>query len=56
MRQHQLYIGGRWCGGRAGQAPAASPAPGETFASVAVADPADVDEAVTAAAAAWPAG
>ncbi len=54
MRQHQLYIGGQWRDGRAGQAPAVSPASGETFASVAVAAPADVDDAVAAAAAAWP--
>jgi acyl-CoA reductase-like NAD-dependent aldehyde dehydrogenase len=55
MREHRLYIGGRWCGGRAGDAPATSPSSGKTFASVAVADPADVDDAVAAAAAAWPA-
>jgi acyl-CoA reductase-like NAD-dependent aldehyde dehydrogenase len=54
MREHQLYIGGRWRRGRSGQAPATSPASGETFASVAVADPADVDDAVAAAAGAWP--
>ena len=52
MRQHQLYIGGQWRDGRAGRATATSPGSGETFAQVAVADPADVDDAVAAAAAA----
>ena len=54
MKKTQLYIGGQWRDGRAGQAPAVSPASGETFALVAVADPADVDDAVAAAAAAGP--
>ena len=55
MREYLLYIGGRWRRGGAGTAAATSPSSGETFASVAVADPADVDAAVAAAAAAWPA-
>jgi len=55
MHEHLLYIDGAWRGGGGGTADAVSPATGETFASVAVADPADVDDAVRAAAAAWPA-
>ncbi len=55
MREHLLYIGGQWRRGGAGTAAAASPSSGETFASVAVADPGDVDDAVAAASAAWPA-
>lgn len=54
MREHLLYVGGRWRRGGAGVAHATSPSSGETFASVAVADTADVDEAVAAAVAAWP--
>ena len=46
MREHLLYIDGAWRGGGAGSAAAVSPASGETFATVAVADPADVDDAV----------
>ena len=52
MRQYQLYIAGQWRDGRAGRAAAISPASGEAFARVAAADPADVDDAVAAAAAA----
>ena len=55
MHEHLLYIDGAWRGGGAGTADAVSPASGETFATVAVADPADVDDAVRAAAGAWPA-
>jgi Aldehyde dehydrogenase family len=55
MPEHLLYIDGAWRGGGAGTAEAVSPASGETFATVAVADPADVDDAVRAAADAWPA-
>src|ERR1700738_4121918 len=55
MRQHLLYIDGGWRGGRGGTAEATSPSSGETFAPVAVAGPADVDDAVRAAAVAWPA-
>ncbi len=55
MREYQLYIGGGWRPGQAGTAPAISPSSGETFARVAVGGPADVDAAVSAAAAAWPA-
>jgi acyl-CoA reductase-like NAD-dependent aldehyde dehydrogenase len=54
MRERQLYIGGAWRPGQAGPGPAVSPSSGETFATVAVGGPADVDAAVTAAAAAWP--
>ena len=54
MREHLLYIGGGWRQGGAGTMPATSPSSGEEFAALAVADPADVDDAVTAAAAAWP--
>ena len=55
MREQLLYIGGEWRRGGAGTAEATSPSSGETFASLAVADPDDVDAAVAAAAAAWPA-
>jgi len=55
VREHLLYIGGQWRRGGAGTAEATSPSSGETFASVAVADPGDVDDAVAAASAAWPA-
>jgi len=55
MHEHLLYIDGAWRGGGAGPAEAVSPASGETFATVAVADPVDVDDAVRAAAGAWPA-
>jgi acyl-CoA reductase-like NAD-dependent aldehyde dehydrogenase len=55
MPEHLLYIDGAWRGGGAGTAEAVSPASGETFATVAVADPADVDDAVRAAAGAGPA-
>ncbi len=54
MRQHLLYVGGRWHEGRGGTAHATSPSSGETFASVALGDTADIDEAVAAALAAWP--
>ena len=55
MRDYQLYIGGGWRPGEAGTAPAVSPSSGETFASTAVGGPGDVDAAVAAAAAAFPA-
>jgi succinate-semialdehyde dehydrogenase/glutarate-semialdehyde dehydrogenase len=55
VREHLLYIGGQWRRGGAGTADATSPSSGKTFASVAVADPGDVDDAVAAASAAWPA-
>jgi len=55
VREQLLYIGGEWRRGGAGTAEATSPSSGETFASLAVADPDDVDAAVAAAAAAWPA-
>jgi acyl-CoA reductase-like NAD-dependent aldehyde dehydrogenase len=54
LREHLLYIGG-WRRGGAGTAQAVSPSSGEAFASVAVANPGDVDAAVAAASAAWPA-
>ena len=55
MREHLLYIDGKWRPGGAGTTAATSPSSGETIAQLAVADPADVDAAVTAASAAWPA-
>ena len=54
MREYLIYAGGTWRAGRAGRAPAVSPSSGEEFASVAVADRADVGDAVAAAAAAGP--
>ncbi len=55
MREHLLYIGGGWRKGGGGTMPAVSPSTGTGFATLAVGDPADVDDAVTAAAAASPA-
>src|ERR1700733_5654959 len=55
MREHLLYIDGSWRAGEAGTAAASSPASGEVFATVAVGGPGDVDAAVRAAGAAWPA-
>src|SRR6266516_96875 len=55
VREHLLYIDGAWRAGRGGPMAAVSPASGETFASVAAGTPADVDDAVAAARAAWPA-
>jgi succinate-semialdehyde dehydrogenase/glutarate-semialdehyde dehydrogenase len=55
MREHLLYIGGSWRTGEAGTAQAVSPSSGEAFASVAVAGRGDIDEAVAAASAGWPA-
>ena len=52
MRDFLLYVDGAWCPGGAGTMPATSPSTGERFASVAVADAADVDRAVKAARAA----
>ena len=52
--EHLLFIGGEWRPGRGPAAAAVSPASGEQFATVAAADRADVDDAVRAAAAAWP--
>ena len=54
MDEYLLYVGGTWRPGHAGLVPAISPASGEAFALVATADSADVDEAVQAAARAWP--
>ena len=54
MREYLIYAGGTWRAGRAGRAPAVSPSSGEEFASVAVADRADVGDAVAAATAAGP--
>jgi acyl-CoA reductase-like NAD-dependent aldehyde dehydrogenase len=54
MQEYLLYIGGRWCPGGAGTAPAESPSSGEAFASVAVGNAGDIDAAVAAADAAWP--
>jgi len=55
VREYLICVDGAWREGRAGSAPAVSPATGEAFASVAVASPADVDDAVAAAGAAGPA-
>jgi acyl-CoA reductase-like NAD-dependent aldehyde dehydrogenase len=54
VREHLLLIGGGWRPGGAGTMPATSPSSGEEFAVLAVADPADVGDAVAAAAAAGP--
>jgi acyl-CoA reductase-like NAD-dependent aldehyde dehydrogenase len=54
MREHLLYIAGGWRPGRAGTTPAVSPSSGQAFATVHTASLADVDDAVAAAAAAWP--
>src|ERR1700684_4684831 len=54
MRECLLYIDGAWRLGVAESAAAVSPSSGETFATVAVASPVDVDDAVCAAAAACP--
>jgi len=54
MREYSICVGGTWREGRAGTMPAVGPASGATFASVAVASPADVDDAVAAAGAAGP--
>ncbi len=54
MREHLLFIGGGWRKGGAGTAAAISPSSGQEFAATAVADPADVGDAVGAAVAAWP--
>ncbi len=54
MREHLLYIGGSWRPGSGSPAAATSPSSGQAFATVAMADAADVDAAVTAALAAWP--
>jgi acyl-CoA reductase-like NAD-dependent aldehyde dehydrogenase len=55
VREHLLYIGGGWRKGGGGTEEAVSPASGESFATVAVAGPGDVDDAVSAAASVWPA-
>jgi succinate-semialdehyde dehydrogenase/glutarate-semialdehyde dehydrogenase len=49
MREYQLYVDGEWCAGGAGTMPATSPSTDETFATVAVADTADVERAVRSA-------
>lgn len=54
-RSYGLYIGGEWVKGAEPDLEAVSPSSSETFASVAVASPAQVGLAVEAAAAAWPA-
>ena len=53
MREHRLYIAGSWRRGGGGTAAAVSPSTGEQFATVAVADLADVDAAVRAGASAF---
>jgi len=54
MDEYLLCVGGQWRPGRAAAVPAVSPGSGETFAMVATADRDDVDDAVHAAARAWP--
>jgi len=54
VKEHLLYIGGSWRNGSGGTAPAVSPSSAEQFATVAVADGADADSAVSSAAAAFP--
>jgi succinate-semialdehyde dehydrogenase/glutarate-semialdehyde dehydrogenase len=46
----QLYIDGQWRAGRGGQAPVLNPANEETIGSLALADRADLDDALAAAA------
>jgi acyl-CoA reductase-like NAD-dependent aldehyde dehydrogenase len=55
MQEYLLYIGGEWRAGGGGTSRAESPSSGEAFASVAVGDASDIDAAVAAASAAWPA-
>ncbi|HTX84456.1 MAG TPA: aldehyde dehydrogenase family protein [Streptosporangiaceae bacterium] len=55
MQEYLLHIGGGWRPGGAGAARAESPSSGEVFASVAVGNADDIDAAVAAASAAWPA-
>jgi acyl-CoA reductase-like NAD-dependent aldehyde dehydrogenase len=55
VRAYNILVGGAWREGRAGRMPAVSPATGEEIASVPVATPDDVDDAVAAAGAAGPA-
>jgi len=55
MDEYLLCVGGQWRPGRSPAVPAVSPGSGETFAMVATADRADVDDAVQAAGRAWPA-
>jgi succinate-semialdehyde dehydrogenase/glutarate-semialdehyde dehydrogenase len=54
VREHLLYINGAWREGGGGWTQATSPSAGSAFATVATAEPADVDAAVGAAAASWP--
>ena len=55
VRAYNILVGGAWREGRAGRMPAVSPATGEEIASVPVATPDDVDDAVAAAGGAGPA-
>jgi acyl-CoA reductase-like NAD-dependent aldehyde dehydrogenase len=54
VQERRLYIGGAWRPGGAGTAGATNPSTGETFATVAMADAADADAAVRAAASSFP--
>ena len=54
VREYLLYLDGKWCTGEGGTMPATSPSSGESFGSVSVAGPTDVDRAVQAARAAAP--
>jgi len=53
VREHLLYLDGRWRRGGGGLADATSPHSGQTFATVAVGDAADADAAVRAASGAF---
>ncbi len=55
MDEYLLYVAGEWRAGGSPAVPAVSPASGETFGTVAMGNAADVDDAVRAAARAWPA-
>jgi acyl-CoA reductase-like NAD-dependent aldehyde dehydrogenase len=45
VREHLLYVGGSWRKGGGGIEEAVSPSSGESFATLAVAGPGDVDDA-----------
>ena len=50
LEHRQLYIDGEWRPGRGGQAPVLNPANEEAIGSHAIADQADLDDALVAAA------
>jgi len=54
LQKHELYIGGRWRAAASGETlPVQNPSTGETFGGIARGSAADIDEAVTAARAAF---